>query len=94
MCLQDKVIDDNNGVVGRVIRTRGLSDYNGGVDRGQGIDDVSEGLEITTEASRIQGQQRRMRRRDDGLEELATTTEALSEEDEPEVSTTSTEASV
>ena len=56
MCLQDKVIDDNNGVVGRVIWTRGLSDYNGGVDRGQGIDNTFKGLETTTEAARIRGQ--------------------------------------
>ena len=41
----------------------------------------------------VQGQQRRLWRRDDGPEELATTTEASSEEDDPEVLTTTTEAS-
>ena len=42
---------------------------------------------------RVQGQQYRLRRCDDGPEELATMPEALAEEDEPEVSTTTTEAS-
>ena len=47
---------------------------------------MSEGLDI-------QGRQRRLRRRNYGPEELATTTEALAEEDEHEVLTTTTEAS-
>ena len=93
MCLQDQGIDDNNGVVGRVIQARGLNNYDGGVGRGQGIDNAFEGSETTTEAARIWGQRRRLQRRDDGPEELATTAEALVEEDEPEVLTTTMEAS-
>ena len=41
----------------------------------------------------IRGQQRRLWRRDDGHEELATTMEASAEKDEPEDSTITTEAS-
>ena len=44
------------------------------------------------EAKRIWGQRQRIRRHDDGPEELATTTEASSEKDEPEDLTTTTEA--
>ena len=39
------------------------------------------------------GQQQRLRRLDDGPEKLATMTEALVEEDEPNVKTTTTKAS-
>ena len=53
---------------------------------GQGIDNMSKGLEI-------RGQQRRLRPCYDWPEELATTTEASAEEDEPKVSMTTTEAS-
>ena len=92
MCLRDQGIDDDNSAVERIRRARILSNDNGGVGRGQGIYDASKILETTTEALRIQGQQRRLRRLDDGPEELATTTEALAEEYEPEVSATTTEA--
>ena len=47
---------------------------------------MSKGLDIW-------GRQRRLRCRDDGPEELATTTKTSTEEDEPEVLTTTTEAS-
>ena len=93
MCLWDQGIDDDNGVIESVIRACRIRDNDGGVDRRRGIDNASEGLETTAEASRIQGRQPRLRRRDDGTEELATTTEALSEEDGPEVLMTTTEAS-
>ena len=45
------------------------------------------------EAARIWGGQRRLWRRDGRTEELATTMEALAEEDEPKVSMATTEAS-
>ena len=45
------------------------------------------------EAARIRGRRRRLQSRDDGLDKLATTTEASAEEYEPEVSTTTMEAS-
>ena len=51
------------------------------------------GLDTTTEAARIQGRQRRLRCRDYRLEELATTTEVLTEDNEPEVLTMTKEAS-
>ena len=51
MCLRDKGIDNNDGGVGRVGRTCGLSNSDGGFSRGQGIDDASEGLERTVEAA-------------------------------------------
>ena len=93
MCLQDQGIDDDNGVVSRVIRACRLSDDDGGVGRGQGIDDASEELETTTEATRIQGRRRRLRRCNDWPEELATTKEALAEEDNPKFLTMTMEAS-
>ena len=71
----------------------GIDDNNGGIGKGRGIDDASEGSEITTEAVRICGQRRRLQRRDDGPEKLATTTEEWAEEDDPEESTTTTKAS-
>ena len=74
MFLWDQGIDEGGDVVDRVRREHRLSKNEGGVGRGQGIYDASEGLETTTEVSRIQGRQRRLRRRDDGLEELDTTT--------------------
>ena len=46
-----------------------------------------------SKGSEIWGRQQRLRRRDDGPEELATTMEASAEEDDPEVSTMITEAS-
>ena len=48
---------------------------------------------MTTKAARIQGQRKRLQLRDDGPEELETTTEALAEEDKPKDSTTPTEES-
>ena len=50
MCLRDQGIDDGNGSVGRVRQARGLSDDGGGVGRGQGIYDASDGSEKTPEA--------------------------------------------
>ena len=44
------------------------------------------------DGSEIQGRRRRLRRCDEGPEELVTTTEALEEEDEPEVLAMKTEA--
>ena len=64
----------------------GIDDDDGSVGRGRGIDDVSKGLEI-------RGQRRRLRRCDNGPEELATTVEVSAEEYEPKVLTTTTEAS-
>ena len=52
--------------------SRGISDNNGGVGRGQGIYDAYEGLETTTEARGI----------GDRTKESTTTTEASEEEDE------------
>ena len=62
---------------------RGI-DEDRGVGRELGIDDASEGSETTTEAARIQGQRQRLWRCDDRPGELATTTQASSEEDESE----------
>ena len=81
MCLRDLGIGDNDGGVGRVKRARRLSNNNGIVVIGRGIDNASEGSETTTEAARIRGQRRRLRRHDVGPEKLVTTTEALAEED-------------
>ena len=74
MCLRAQGIDNNNCSAGRVRRERGLSDDDGGVDRGQGIYNASKGLETTAEAA---GDRRRTK-------ESTTTTDALTEEDEPE----------
>ena len=65
---------------------RGINDDDNdeGVSGGQGIDDLSMGSEIL-------GRQWRMRRCNDRPEELVTTTNAFSEEDEPEVLTRITE---
>ena len=48
-------------------------DDDGGFGGGLGIDDVSKGLETTTEAESIRGQRRRLRHHDDRPEELVTT---------------------
>ena len=61
MCLRAQGID---GVVKRILQDRRLRDDDGGVGRGRGIDDGSKRLETTTEASRIQGQQLMLWRRD------------------------------
>ena len=55
------------------------------------MDNASKGLETTEEAARIRGKRRRLRRRDDGPDELATTTEAS--EDKSEESTTTNKVS-
>ena len=93
MCLRDQIIDENNGVIDRERQACGLSDDDGGVSRGQGIDCASEGLETTNATSRIQGRRWRLRRCDVRPEELATTVEALVVGDESKVLTTTTEAS-
>ena len=59
-----------------------INDDNRGVGGGQGINDASKGSETTMEAARIRKQRQRMRRIDDGLEEMATTTEVLAEKDD------------
>ena len=51
MRLQAKGIDNNDGGVRRVGRTRELSNNNVGVGRGRRIYDASEKSEITTEAT-------------------------------------------
>ena len=51
MCLRAEGIDNNNGGVIRVRRSKGLNGNDGGVGRGQGIRDASEGSETTTEAA-------------------------------------------
>ena len=48
VCLQEEGVDDG---VGRVRRSKRLSDNDGGVGRGQGVRDVSEGSETTMEAT-------------------------------------------
>ena len=50
VCLRAQGIDDDYGVFDRVRHAHGLSDNDGGVSRGQGKDDESEGSETTTEA--------------------------------------------
>ena len=65
MCLLDQGIDDANVVVDRARWSRGLSNDGGGFDRGQEVYDASNISETTTEASKIQGQQRRLRRLSD-----------------------------
>ena len=49
MCLRAQCIDEKNGSVSRVIQERGLSNNYGGVGRGRGVDDASEGSETTAE---------------------------------------------
>ena len=49
MCLWYQGIDNDDGGGVRVRRARRLSDDNGGVGRGRGIEDASEGLETRTE---------------------------------------------
>ena len=49
--LRAQGIDDDKCGVGRVRRACGLSDDDGGVNGGRGIDDASEGLDTTTEAA-------------------------------------------
>ena len=51
VCLWDQVIDDNGNGIGRVRRSRRLSNNGGGVDRGQVIYNASEGSYTTTEAA-------------------------------------------
>ena len=68
MCLRDQGIDDYDGV-GRVIRSRGISDNDGGVGRGRGIQDTFEGSETMTEAEGVDG----------GSKESTTTTEVSKE---------------
>ena len=53
MFLWAQGVDNNNNIVDRVRRGRGISNDEGGVRRGIGIDDTSEGLETTAEAARI-----------------------------------------
>ena len=43
VCLWDQVIDDNGDGISRVRRSRRLINNGGGVDRGQGIYNASEG---------------------------------------------------
>ena len=93
MCLRAQGIDNDDVSVGEGRLAQGLSDNNKGVGGVPGIDDATEGMERTKEAARIRGRRQRLRRCNDGTDELATTMEASEEEDEPEDSTTETEAS-
>ena len=72
---------------------RGIDVNSRVVGGGRLIDDASNVSETTAEAARVWERQQRIRRRDDGPEELATTAESSAEEDEPKDSTTTTEAS-
>ena len=51
MCLWSEGTDDDSGDAGGVRRVKGLSEDDGGIGRGQGICDASEGLETTTEVA-------------------------------------------
>ena len=93
VCLQAQGIDNDKWVVGRVRQARGISNNDGGVRWGCGIDDASMELETTTEAARIWGRLQRLRLRYYRPEKLVTMTQMVAEEDEPQVSTTTTEAS-
>ena len=53
MCLRDQGIYNDDGVIGRVRRARGISDEGGGVGGGQGIYDASKGSETTPEAAGV-----------------------------------------
>ena len=88
MCLQDQGIGNNDGGVARVRRALRLINNGGGVRRGQGIDNASEGSETTIETERIWGRQQRLRSRDERPEELTTTTEASEEKYDPKDLTT------
>ena len=70
-----------------------IDNDDGGVSGRQEINDVSTGLETTTEAERIWGRRRRLRHCYYRTDELATMKELSEEEDEPEVLTMKTEAS-
>ena len=52
MCLQAQGIDDDDGVVNRVIRAHEISNDGGGVGRRRGIYDASKGLKTTTEVEK------------------------------------------
>ena len=60
MCLGAQGIYDGDGSIDILRRSRGLSNDNIGVSRGQGIKDTSKGSETTTEAVGYQ-------RRDQGI---------------------------
>ena len=49
MCLQAQGVDDKNSGFDGGIQAQGLSYNDGGVDRGRGIYDASEGSETTIE---------------------------------------------
>ena len=51
MCLGDQVIDDKGSGIIRVRWSHGLSNDDGGVDRGQGVHNASEGSETTMEVA-------------------------------------------
>ena len=65
VCLRAQVIHNYDGEVRRGSQARGLTYNNGGVEVGQGIVDTFKESETTTEAERIWGQRRRLRRCDD-----------------------------
>ena len=56
VCLQADGIDDDYGGVGRVRRAKVCSNDNGGVSRGRGIRNASEGSETTTEVAVVRRQ--------------------------------------
>ena len=66
VCLRVEGIDDNNGGVSRVRRSKGLSDNDGGVGRGQGIRNASNGLETMREVAGSRQQARVIHNNDEG----------------------------
>ena len=67
MCLRDQGIDNDDGIVRRVIRAHGLRNDDVGAGRGQGIDDASEGQETMAEAAKDQRQARGIYNDDGGF---------------------------
>ena len=49
VCLRAEDNDDDDGSVGRLRRSKGLSDDDRGIGRGRGVCDASEGSETITE---------------------------------------------
>ena len=67
VCLRAQVIDDNDGVIGRVKPFRGLRDNDRGVGRRRGIHDASEVSETTAEAEGARRQARGIYDKDRGV---------------------------
>ena len=70
MCLRSQGIDNNDdGDVGEERWCRGLSDDNGGIGRGQGIYNMSKGLETTTEVAGVRQRPKEIYDNDGGVDE-------------------------